>query len=207
MKLIKHYFPDLNPLQIKRFEQLGDFYKEWNSKINVISRKDIDHLYLHHILHSLSIGKVIKFKPYTQVIDIGTGGGFPGIPLAILFPYVRFTLVDRIGKKIKVVNEAIQYLELNNTRAFKQRAQDVEDNYYDFLISRAVTDLSILKKWGKHIISKDFYNPLPNGILVLKGGDLSQEITKTKGKVREFPISTYFEEDWFKEKYVLHTSV
>ncbi len=201
--LIKKYFPDLSPKQVKQFEQLLPLYTEWNAKINVISRKDIEHLYLHHVLHSLSIAKVIQFKPGTKVLDIGTGGGFPGIPLAILFPEVQFHLVDSIKKKIRVVEEVINALELSNATAEWKRAEEVSGQYH-FVVSRAVSYLKTLYTWSQNKICKQQFNDLKNGLLVLKGGDLDEELDALDVPSQLFPISDFFEEEYFKEKWVVY---
>ncbi len=207
MDSIISYFPHLSKDSIQKFEQLYPLYQDWNAKINVISRKDIDHLYTRHVLHSLSIAKVIDFKPFTQILDVGTGGGFPGIPLAILFPKVQFTLIDSIGKKIKVVEDVAEKLGLNNVEARHARAQEVPDNIYDFIVSRGVTKLKTLKGWGKELISDGDYNDLPNGLLLLKGGDLSQELASVKRKAKLFPIERFFDDPWFAQKYVVHVRI
>jgi 16S rRNA (guanine527-N7)-methyltransferase len=204
---ITQYFPSLSSKQLQQFEQLLPLYKEWNEKINVISRKDIEQLYQRHVLHSLGIAKVIEFKPDTKLLDVGTGGGFPGIPLAILFPKCYFTLVDSIGKKIKVVNEVAGALGLQNVKAYHKRAETVEGKF-DFVISRAVTRLTPFYEWVKTKITKESKNALPNGILYLKGGDLDDELneflsTNPKCFVKQHPLSQYFEEDFFETKAVI----
>ncbi|WMJ72734.1 16S rRNA (guanine(527)-N(7))-methyltransferase RsmG [Cytophagaceae bacterium ABcell3] len=203
MELILKYFPNISEEQKKKFEQLEYLYKEWNEKINVVSRKDIDQLYERHILHSLGIAKVIQFKARTSVLDIGTGGGFPGIPLAIMFPDVHFFLVDSIGKKIKVVKAIAEALELNNVKAEQIRAEKI-DEQFDFIVSRAVTDLKTFRGWTKGKLLKGNFNTLDNGILYLKGGDLSEEIKEVNKKVREFPLSEYFQEPFFETKKVVY---
>ncbi|MGB0930633.1 MAG: 16S rRNA (guanine(527)-N(7))-methyltransferase RsmG, partial [Chitinophagales bacterium] len=187
-EIIRQYFPQLSTLQSKRFDYLGEFYREWNSKINLISRKDIDNLYENHILHSLSIAKVIQFQSFTHVLDIGTGGGFPGIPLAILFPKSRFHLIDSIQKKIKVVNTLVEELELQNVTAEHKRVQQVHGKTYDFVVSRGVTKLPQLMEWTKKLVTKEHYNTLKNGLIVLKGGNLEAEIKTSKRRVKVFPI-------------------
>jgi len=209
MDIIHHYFPQLTPAQVTAFEALEPFYKEWNAKINVISRKDIDNLYENHVLHALSIAKIIQFKPYTKVIDIGTGGGFPGIPLAIMFPKTQFYLIDSIGKKIKVVQEAIKYLNLTNVEAAQQRIQAVQGKEYDFALSRGVAKLDKLVAWSKKVVVRNHkdeqYNTLNNGLIVLKGGNLRAEIASVKGyKVKRYPISKFFNMPFYTEKSVLH---
>ncbi len=203
MELIAKYFPDLNSAQIERFEMLKPLYTEWNSKINVISRKDIDKLYERHILHSLGIAKVIEFKSGTTVLDVGSGGGFPGIPLAIMFPESNFHLIDSIGKKIKVVEEVVNGLEIKNVTFEKIRAEDV-DGKFDFVVSRAVTSLPVFYKWVRKSILKKNNNTLQNGILYLKGDDFISEISEIKRKVNIYPLSRYFEEPFFETKKLVH---
>lgn len=200
---IKKYFPQLSAKQLEQFSALFPLYEDWNSKINVISRKDMEHFYEHHVLHSLAIAKVVRFKPMCEILDVGTGGGFPGVPLAIMFPDARFTLVDSIGKKIKVVNDVIDQLGLNNTKAFQARAEAI-DGEFDFVVSRAVTTLSEFVPWVKGKISKTQYHELHNGIVYLKGGDLEQELAPFKKKVHVWDISDYFDEEWFQTKKVIH---
>jgi len=202
------YFPDLSPTQISQFEALGELYKDWNEKINVISRKDIENLYTNHILHSLAIAKVIQFKPNTHILDVGTGGGFPGVPLAILFPEVKFHLVDSIAKKIKVVNEVAASIKLQNIKAEQQRVEDL-DEVYDFVVSRGVTSLKELYGWNKKSFSKVSFNSLKNGIIALKGGDsLINEITEMgKNHVKTWLISDYFKEEFFETKKVVYLKV
>jgi len=201
MELIEKYFPDLTELQKHQFEALQNLYKDWNLKINVVSRKDIDELYLRHVLHSLGIAKVIHFSPGTKVLDVGTGGGFPGIPLAILFPETQFTLVDSIGKKIKVVNEVIQGLSLQNVTAHHTRVEEFHGQY-DFIVSRAVARMDAFTRWTKGKIHPRSKNNLKNGILYLKGGDLSEELAGFP-KAQVFLLSTFFEEPFFKTKKVV----
>ncbi len=203
MKLIRKYFPDLNNVQTRQYQKLGILYREWNDKVNLISRKDIDHLYERHVLHSLSISKVIQFHPGTKVLDAGTGGGFPGIPLAIMFPEVKFTLVDSIRKKIMVVNNIIDDLGLNNTVAFQERVESVNEKY-DFVISRAVTGLPLFYSWVKSKISRRSFNTLKNGILYLKGGDTLEELSKIRAFNKTFNISEFFGEDFFETKKIVH---
>lgn len=203
MDKIITYFPGLTESQISCFQQLLPLYQEWNEKINVISRKDIDHLYERHVLHSLAISKVINFVSGTKVVDIGTGGGFPGIPLAILFPEVQFHLVDSIGKKINVVNEIVAAIGLQNVTTKKNRAEDLTGSY-DFVVSRAVASLPQFYKWVRHLISKDQKNKLPNGVLYIKGGDISVELISTYSKKTIYPISKYFVEDFFQTKKIVH---
>jgi len=205
-KLIRKYFTNLASTQQYQFEQLLPLYKEWNDKINVISRKDIEHFYLHHVLHSLSIAKVIQFKPGTKVLDIGTGGGFPGIPLSIMFPDSNFHLVDSIRKKIQVVQEVIHALKLKNATAEWNRAENVSGKYH-FITSRAVSHLKTLYNWSKKKVSKGQFNDLDNGLLNLKGGDLTDELEALDVKAQLYPISNFFEEEYFKEKWVVYIKV
>lgn len=197
------YFPQLSPVQITQLEQLFDLYSFWNSQINVISRKDIDLLYERHILHSLGIAKVMSFKPGTRILDVGTGGGFPGIPLAILFPESDFTLADSIGKKIKVVNEVSSALGLNNVTTFHKRAEELNDKYH-FVVSRAVTEFPIFHGWVKNKFLKENFNALPNGILYLKGGDLKEEFGHFYKQAQFFDLKDFFEEDFFETKKVVY---
>lgn len=206
MNIITKYFPDLSENQITQFNQLGFLYKDWNSQINVISRKDIDELYLKHILHSLGIAKVIQFKDKTKILDVGTGGGFPGIPLAILFPNVDFVLVDSIGKKIKVVQEIVNKIGLSNVKAYNKRAEEIKEQF-DFVVTRAVAQMNKFIPLIKGKMKVDSFNELKNGILFLKGGDLTQEIAESKKTVSIFPLSTYFNEEFFETKVVLYTRV
>ncbi len=202
--LILKYFPDLSEEQINQFSKLKELYEYWNARINVISRKDMDNFYLHHVLHSLSIAKVVKFKAFTEVMDAGTGGGFPGIPLAIIFPKVKFFLVDSIGKKIKVVNEVSQSLGLKNVEAVQLRMEQV-DRTFDFIISRAVTTLPDFLKWTLYKFHNKSFNIVPNGILYIKGGDVWQELKQIKKlKKKVYKIPDYFEEDFFDTKNVVH---
>jgi 16S rRNA (guanine527-N7)-methyltransferase len=201
--LIQKYFTELTDDQISKFDQLYDLYSFWNAQINVISRKDIDELYERHILHSLGIAKFCSFKPGEKVLDVGTGGGFPGIPLAILFPDTRFHLVDSIGKKIKVVNEVALALGLKNVKASHLRAEQVSDKY-DFVVSRAVTRLIDFYPWVKGRFNADSKNAIANGILYLKGGDLKEEIAESRLKAELYPLSEYFEEPFFETKYVVY---
>ncbi len=205
MDLLLHYFPDLSPQQLAQFKQLQPLYGEWNEKINVISRKDIEQLYERHVLHSLGIAKVISFKPDTSILDVGTGGGFPGIPLAILFPECHFHLVDSIGKKIKVVQEIASALGLKNVKAEQNRVEKLEDSY-DFVVSRAVTHLKELHSWVRYKINKPYNNTLKNGILALKGGDLTEELHEAKLKHKIYPLSAYFDEEFFETKKVVYVA-
>lgn len=201
--IILKYFKELTEKQVVQFEQLYELYSFWNAQINVISRKDIDELYERHILHSLGIAKFCSFKAGEKVLDVGTGGGFPGIPLAILFPETQFHLVDSIGKKIKVVSEVAQALGLQNVKASHLRAEQVTDKY-NFVVSRAVTRLADFYPWVRGKFAKDSINAIPNGILYLKGGDLTEEIKESKLKAELHPLSSYFEEEFFETKYVVY---
>ncbi|HEY0176758.1 MAG TPA: 16S rRNA (guanine(527)-N(7))-methyltransferase RsmG [Pedobacter sp.] len=202
--LIQKYFKDLSEDQIAKFDQLYDLYSFWNAQINVISRKDIEELYERHILHSLGIAKFCAFKPGEKVLDVGTGGGFPGIPLAILFPETQFHLVDSIGKKIRVVDEISSSVKLENLRATHARAEQINDKFH-FIVSRAVTRLGDFYPWVKGKFEKESRNVLPNGVLYLKGGDLQEEILEAKLKrVKLYPLSSYFSEDFFETKFVVY---
>jgi len=202
--IIRLYFPLLNDTQISQFGSLYSLYKDWNAKINVISRKDIENLYVHHVLHSLAIAKVIHFKPETHILDIGTGGGFPGIPLAIMFPECRFHLVDSIGKKITVVNEVAKSLELKNVSTEVTRAENIKEKFH-FIVSRAVTSLPVFMAWCTNKIDKNSFNDLANGILYLKGGDLSEELIGLNNwHIKTYALSSYFDNDFFKEKKVVY---
>ena len=202
MDLLLKYFPNLTQLQISQLSQLQELYKDWNLKINVVSRKDIDELYLRHVLHSLGIAKVVQFKPNTKVLDVGTGGGFPGIPLAILFPETQFHLVDSIGKKIKVVNDVSEGLGLQNIKTTHGRVEEIKGTY-DFIVSRAVAQMETFVFWTKGKINKKQQHPIKNGILYLKGGDLSDELKKyTSATIYNLP--DYFAEDFFETKKVVH---
>ncbi len=203
MDIILKYFPQLTERQREQFAALLPLYDDWNSKINVISRKDMEHFYEHHVLHSLAIAKVVTFKPMAEVLDVGTGGGFPGIPLAILFPDARFTLVDSIGKKIKVVTDVAGQLGLTNVRALQARAESL-DGEFDFVVSRAVTTLTEFVPWVKDKVSDIQYHNLRNGILYLKGGDLEAELRPFHRKVRTWDISDFFDEEYFETKKIIH---
>jgi len=206
MELIRKYFPDVDELQMKRFMALEDLYRVWNEKINVISRKDIDALNEHHVLHSLAIAKVIHFKPGTQVMDVGTGGGFPGIPLAILFPDVQFFLVDSIGKKIKVVNDIVQALGLKNVRAEQLRVETVKERY-DFIVSRAVTAFPAFMDLVRQKIKRNGFNALSNGVLYLKGGDFEDEIQAYRERVELYDIPAFFDEPFFETKKIIYMKI
>ncbi|HTD99509.1 MAG TPA: 16S rRNA (guanine(527)-N(7))-methyltransferase RsmG [Mucilaginibacter sp.] len=202
--LILKYFPDLTPEQQQQYQQLPQLYNFWNSQINVISRKDIDLLFERHVLHSLGIAKVISFLPGENVLDVGTGGGFPGLPLAIMFPDTQFYLVDSIGKKIKVVNEVAKAIGLKNLKAEHIRAEQAPGKF-DFVVSRAVTQLKDFYPWVKGKFNKESKNSLPNGILYLKGGDLQQEIAESGLKVQQFHLKDFFDEEFFETKQVIYT--
>lgn len=207
VEIINAYFPDLSETQKKQFAQLLPLYKEWNAKINVISRKDIDALYLHHVLHSLGIAKVIGFRPGTRILDVGTGGGFPGIPLAIMFPDCDFHLVDSIGKKIAVVKGVAQALGLKNVRAQQVRAEELKEQY-DFVVSRAVTELSVFVEWVRNKFRPQIlFNELDNGILCLKGGDLTEELRPFKQEVAVYELQKFFKEDFFETKKVVYLAL
>ena len=201
--LLLKYFPDISARQMQQYQQLPELYQFWNDQINVISRKDIDMLPERHVLHSLGIAKVVNFQPMERVMDVGTGGGFPGIPLAIMFPQTQFHLVDSIGKKIKVVQEVAAALSLKNVRAAHLRAEQVNENF-DFVISRAVTRLKEFYPWVKGKFNKSTKNALQPGILYLKGGDLQQEIAESGLKVQQFYLKDYFTEAFFETKQVLY---
>ena len=202
MELLEKYFPDLTEDQKLKFAKLEELYKDWNTKINVVSRKDIDELYLRHVLHSLGIAKIQQFNSGSQVLDVGTGGGFPGVPLAILFPEVHFHLVDSIGKKIKVVEEVVEGLELKNVKITNDRVENVGGSY-DFIVSRAVAAMPTFVRWIKGKIAKTSNHEKRNGILYLKGGDLEEELKDYK-TVEIFELSDYFEEEFFDTKKVVY---
>lgn len=203
MDLILKYFPNITERQKEQFAALPDLYNDWNSKINVISRKDMDNFVEHHVLHSLAIAKVVQFKTMCDIMDLGTGGGFPGIPLAIMFPDSNFYLVDSIGKKIKVVKDVAEQLQLKNVTAEQIRAEQVQRDF-DFIVSRAVTDLSQFAGWVKGKISDIHYHKLRNGIIYLKGGDLDAELAPFRKKVRTWDIAEFFEEPYFETKKVIY---
>lgn len=203
MELINKYFPDLTADQRDKFGQMEELYQFWNARVNVISRQDIDTLYERHILHSLGIAKVLEFKSGTTILDVGTGGGYPGIPLAILFPKAQFHLVDSIGKKIRVVQEIADALKLDNVKAEQIRAEKLDDSY-EFVVSRAVTRITPFVGWVKKNISKNSFHALRNGILYLKGGDLAEELSELNQKSRIYELSDFFEEEFFQTKKVLY---
>jgi len=205
MELIREYFPKLTEKQIDQFTQLEELYVDWNSKINVISRKDIDNLYERHILHSLAIAKFIKFRTGSKIVDLGTGGGFPGIPLAILFPNVSFTLIDGTRKKITVVNAVAEAIGLENAVGLQARAEELKMRF-DFVVTRAVATLDKLRPWTQRLVHQKDVHPIPNGLIALKGGRINAEIA-TLGKgtyVETYPLSDYFKEDFFEEKYLVY---
>ncbi len=202
MELIRAYFPEISEDQRLKFEALQDLYQDWNLKINVVSRKDIDELYLRHVLHSLGIAKVQKFRPGASILDVGTGGGFPGIPLAILFPETNFHLVDSIGKKIKVVNEVSEGLNLKNVHTTNARVEEIP-GHFDFIISRAVAVMPTFVHWVKGKIAKESKHELKNGILYLKGGDLTEEL-ENYPRAKVYDLQNYFKEDFFETKKVVH---
>ncbi|WDT67495.1 MULTISPECIES: 16S rRNA (guanine(527)-N(7))-methyltransferase RsmG [Cloacibacterium] len=202
-EIILKYFPNLTDQQKSQFQQLETLYKDWNEKINVISRKDIDEFYERHVLHSLGIAKIMEFADGTKVLDIGTGGGFPGIPLAILFPNVEFTLVDSIGKKITVVNAVAESLGLKNVKAYHERAEKIKDKFH-FVVSRAVTQMPVFLRWLKGKFEKEQFNPKHNGVLYLKGGDLGEELAGIKCEI--YNLKDQFEEEFFDTKKVVYLS-
>ncbi|MGM9632805.1 MAG: 16S rRNA (guanine(527)-N(7))-methyltransferase RsmG [Alloprevotella sp.] len=201
VQLVYDHFKDLSERQREQFAALDALYHDWNAKINVISRKDIDNLYPHHVLHSLGIAKVIRFRPGTEVLDLGTGGGFPGIPLAIMFPESRFTLMDSIGKKVKVAEAVAEAIGLENVTAVHRNVIE-EKGKYDFVVSRAVADMAELVRLVKKNIRRDSHNALPNGIICLKGGDLHHELKPFKRVSEQWELSTYFDDEFFKTKKV-----
>lgn len=205
MELILKYFPDLTSLQIEQFTKLEALYQDWNLKINVVSRKDIDELYLRHVLHSLAIAKIVDFKAGSSLMDVGTGGGFPGIPLAILYPECEFHLVDSINKKLNVVREVMAGLELQNVKVTHSRVEDIKETY-DFIISRAVAAMPTFVHWIKGKVAKAQQNDLKNGILYLKGGDLTEELQNYQ-TAKIFDISDFYEEEFFETKKVVHLPI
>ena len=215
MEILLKYFSDFTPKQIEQYKALEELYKEWNEKINVISRKDIDSLYEKHVLHSLAIAATFDFPPGLNIIDIGTGGGFPGVPLAIFFPEINFHLVDSIGKKLKIIDAIAGEIELKNITTQHIRAEEIKNRKFDFVVSRAVAPLKDLWRWAKPLIKSSSYK-MPNtseekmilksGLICLKGGDLAQEISESGTKPRSIEISKLFDEDFFKEKYLLYVT-
>ena len=206
MEIILKYFSDFNEQQLKQFAALEHLYKEWNEKINVVSRKDIDGIYLHHVLHSLTIAAIADFKPNTQVIDIGCGGGFPGVPLAIFFPQVQFHLVDSIAKKLKVVEAVCEGAGIKNITTQHIRAEQIKNRKFDFAVSRAVAPLKELWQWSKPLIKVSANQNIANGLICLKGGDLHNEISESNTRPKMMRVYDIFPEEFFKEKYVLHVS-
>ena len=203
MQIIDKYFPNLSQRQKEQFNNLDALYREWNAKINVISRKDIDNLYEHHVLHSMAIARIVPFKPGTSILDFGTGGGFPGIPLATLFPECRFRLIDGTGKKVNVAAEIAKAIGLENVEAIHQRGEE-EKGKFDFIVSRAVMPMPDLVKIVSKNISRKQHNSIANGILALKGGNLSEELKPYHKIVEVTPISQFFDEEWFREKSVIY---
>jgi 16S rRNA (guanine527-N7)-methyltransferase len=203
MQIIEKYFPELTGQQLEQLAALQDLYEDWNAKINVISRKDIDHLYEHHVLHSMAIGKFIHFRPGTKILDFGTGGGFPGIPLAILFPECQFKLIDGTGKKIRVAQEVCQAIGLKNCTPEHLRGED-EKGKYEFVVSRAVMPLPDLVKLVRKNMSKTQRNAMPNGVICLKGGNIESEIQSFRKLAETAQLSQWFEEEWFKEKHCIY---
>lgn len=206
MQIILKYFPNLTDHQIAQFKALGELYEHWNSQINVISRKDIEHLYERHILHSLAIAKYISFRPGTKIMDVGTGGGFPGLPLAIMFPECSFLLVDSIGKKLKVIDEVALAIGLNNIETEHERAENIEDKF-DFVVSRAVTRMADFYPWVQDKFRKESKNSVSNGILYLKGLDLKDEIKEFRRSIQQTPLKQYFDEAFFEEKALWYVMV
>lgn len=206
MEVILKYFSDFTEQQTQQFGALQELYNEWNSKINVISRKDTEGLYLKHVMHSLSIAAIIDFQPGTKIIDIGTGGGFPGIPLAIFFPEVEFHLVDSIAKKLKVVEGVAEGIGLKNVTTQHTRAEEIKNRKFDFVVSRAVTALGELWRWSAPLINKGDKQELPNGLICLKGGELGAEISESGVRPRMVSIEEIFPEEYFHEKYILHVA-
>ena len=206
MTIIQKYFTNLTGLQVEQFAQLEALYNDWNAKINVISRKDIQNLYEHHVLHSLGIAKVVNFRDETTVMDLGTGGGFPGIPLAILFPHVQFHLVDSVGKKVKVANEVATAIGLKNVKFSHARAEEIKEQY-DFVVTRAVMPMVDLVKVARKNIKKEQHNAVPNGIIALKGGELNGEIASMKNIATVWELCDFFDEEYFKTKKVVHVTI
>lgn len=203
MEIILKYFPDLSADQQKKFSMLMDIYREWNARINVISRKDIDHLYERHVLHSLAIARYIQFSPGSEIADVGTGGGFPGIPLAIMFPKAKFTLIDSVGKKIKVVDQVTESMQLQNVRTINDRIEKLNLSF-EFILSRAVSDLPTFMDWVRNKIRKKSFHSLKNGVIYLKGGELKEELKTVRMKKVIIDLSDYFEEEFFESKKLIH---
>ncbi len=203
MQIVEKYFPSLAPQQVEQYSQLQGLYSYWNERINVISRKDIENLYLHHVLHSMALARIIAFKAGTTVMDAGTGGGFPGIPLAILFPGVRFILVDSIAKKARVVETIIQEIRLRNTEVRNIRLEGLKEKS-DFVVCRAVAEIPVLFGWVKKNIAPGGFNDLPNGLLALKGGELDKELRSMKQEVKVFNLKEYFSETYFETKKLVY---
>lgn len=206
LDILLKYFDDFTPAQLKQFELLEGLYKEWNEKINVVSRKDIDQIYLHHVLHSLSIAAIVDFKPGADVIDIGCGGGFPGVPLAIFFPETRFHMVDSIGKKLKVVEAVAEGAGIANITTQHCRAEEIKTKKFDFAVSRAVAPLKELWTWAKPLLKKENKNEINNGLICLKGGDLHQEIFESGTRPKMMSVHEIFGEEYFKEKHIIYVS-
>ncbi len=204
MDILLKYFDDFTPTQIQQFTALEALYKEWNEKINVVSRKDIDQIYLHHVLHSLSIAAIADFKPGADIIDIGCGGGFPGVPLAIFFPEAKFHMVDSIGKKLKVVEAVAEGAGIKNITTQHTRAEEIKNKKFDFAVSRAVAPLKELWTWAKPLLKKENKNEIVNGLICLKGGDLHQEIFESGTRPKMMSVYEIFGEEYFKEKYILY---
>lgn len=209
MQILEPYFPNLTPEQHARFDRLPDLYQEWNAKVNLVSRQDIENIEVRHILHSLAVARCFSFKPGAKLLDLGTGGGFPGIPLAILLPEVQFTLIDGTGKKIAVVQAIIEALELTNATAQHVRAEELKmRGEFDFVVTRAVAPLDKLLAWSQPLLRKKHEHAYPNGIIALKGGDLRAEVAALPGKARNyvevFPLRDYFQDPWFEEKWVVY---
>jgi 16S rRNA (guanine527-N7)-methyltransferase len=200
---ITRYFPDLDPDKLEKFDLLFSLYEDWNAKINVISRKDMDQFYERHVLHSLAFVKFTGFKPGSKILDLGTGGGFPAVPLAIFYPEVQFTAVDSIGKKIKVVEEVSKALELKNLQALNARAETLRTKF-DFVVTRAVAELPLLVQWSEKLISPHQNHAIPNGLICLKGGDLKEEIKPFKKRVQVYELSSWFKEEYFETKKIVY---